>query len=243
MKLSVLLDELQHIVLRDVHNAVQGTGSTLWTPVSLVRYLDEAHKRFASKTKCIVDATTPDVTEIQLVAGQDSYELNESVLGVLNARLLLLDGHVELEPTSDYHQSSKRSNHVNISPSIIPTALGIPLFFSYDEARRIKVYPTPRVEDEGLILKLRVQRLPLVEFALDAQGDPLDIAPEIPAEYHLELCEWAAYRALRNHDTDGENLPKATTHRNSFERAVLDCREESRRRMIPPATFGGSAPN
>lgn len=243
MKLSVLLDELQHIMLRDVHNAVQGTGSTLWTPVSLVRYLDEAHKRFASKTKCIVDATTPEITEIVLAAGQSSYEMDESVLHVLNARLLLLEGHVELDPTSDYHQSSKRSDHVNIAPRVIPTSQGIPLFYSYDETHRIKVYPTPRDEDAGLVLKLRVQRLPLVEFALDEAGDALDVAPEIPAEYHLELCEWAAYRALRNHDTDGENLPKATTHRNSFERAVADCREETRRKLIPPATFGGSAPN
>jgi len=199
--------------------------------------------KFAARTKCIIDATTAELTEITLQEGVDTYDLDEKVRGILNARLIMSDGILELEPSSDYHQFSGRESHINVAPHTRPTVAGLPSFFAYDETNRIKVYPAPRLEDAGLTLKLRVQRLPLVEFALDEQGEPLDLSPEIPSEYHLELVEWAAYRALCNHDTEGENLPKATAHRNSFERAVIDCREEVRRKMTPPATFGGRAPN
>ena len=51
---------------------------------------------------------------------------------------------------------------------------------------------------------------------------------DLPALFHLDVLEWAAYRALRNHDADAENMGKAEQHRQRFDQAVTEGRDYAR---------------
>ena len=86
MKLSELLDELRDGILHDVSNQIAGASDYLWTDARLVRYINEAQRRFARLSLTIRDATTPEVCNVVLRAGQSQYDLHPSVLAVISAR-------------------------------------------------------------------------------------------------------------------------------------------------------------
>jgi hypothetical protein len=50
--------------------------------------------------------------------------------------------------------------------------------------------------------------------------------PEIPEDYHLSLCDWAAYRALDNNDPDGGAMVDGSPFRAKFEMAVRDAKRD-----------------
>lgn len=240
MKTSELLDELQGNILRDVSNAVTGEGATLWTPSSLVRYLDDAQVKMAVETMCIVDASTVEVTDIVLQDGVSVYPLHTSVLTVESVRY------------DDRHDGRrlKKATTWGLEDGTDQTTMSLPIdrlpdtgpskFYALDEETgQIRVYPTPSAKEVGVTLYLRVIRKPLAPLTLPLDGQPeTDITPEVPSEYHLDLCEWAAYRALRNHDVDAENIPKATSHRNQWNRVIAMLKKRVRRTRQVPATFG-----
>jgi len=87
----------------------------------------------------------------------------------------------------------------------------------------------------GGTMFLRVSRLPL--NTLTTMN--LFAVPEVPAEYHLDLLEWAAFKALSNHELDSGNqsdnpqqiLPSAR-HQANFENAVKEAIQEAKRTMF-----------
>jgi hypothetical protein len=230
-----MLKELRENILRDVTDQVSPGGSAyLWSDVALVRYINEGERRFARKTECLIDKTTPAVTQITLVAGQDEYPLDDRVITVLSA---VLNGN-----------ALRKTNHDalvgfpgNISAgNVVVKAqqLGGPLMFTTDEAvRTLRVYPIPDARSAGKTVYLRVSRLPLAELVVSN----LKAVPEVPSDHHLDLLEWAAYRALRNHDTDAENMAKASAHKTRFTEALAELGRESKRRSASPVQFGVNA--
>jgi hypothetical protein len=60
--------------------------------------------------------------------------------------------------------------------------------------------------------------------------------PEIAEEYHFYLSDWIAHLALKNHDVDAENLPKAREHDAMFTQKFgppVSARTEGSRRRKP----------
>src|SRR5678816_2372710 len=97
MKLSDLLNELRRNVLRDVSDSVtKDQFGDIWTDESLVMYINEAQNRFATKTLLLRDETTPEVTEITLVEGQEVYSLDSRVRALYGARI----GNLRLSRTT-----------------------------------------------------------------------------------------------------------------------------------------------
>jgi hypothetical protein len=101
----------------------------------------------------------------------------------------------------------------------------------------MRVWPTPSADEEGLVLNLRVARLPLVTFT----ADKLREVCELPEEHQLDMLEWAAYRALRNSDIDGHS-DAAGKHEKRFDDAVQEILKDIRRKMHAPIAwqFGGN---
>ena len=87
--------------------------------------------------------------------------------------------------------------------------------------------------DGRQIIQMRVARMPKAVLTVD----DLEAELEVDEDYHLVILEWAAYRALRNHDTDVENIGKATSHKNRFNEVVAEAEEDSRRAMFAPVEF------
>lgn len=245
MKLSDLLDELRTNILNDRSDQTSGDSDYLWTDATLVRYINEAQRRFAKRSFIIRDATTPEVVNVTIKAGVTEYQLHPSILSVLSAKVsgsimdLARVGHSIL---GDY----RTDNVVTpFDPATLGSTDGAPRAFATDEqlaedddgalaAVSMRVYPTPRAEDDGTIVKLRVVRMPLDDLTVTNQSQ----VPEIPIDHHLEMLDWAAYLALRIVDQDAGNPKRAQEFANSFEAHVQDARRLVLRKLRAPQPWG-----
>lgn len=226
MILRDLLAELRDNVLRDTSTALNSPDDdTLWSDATLVRYIRDAEEKFAASTLCLRDIATPALCEITLADGQADYPLDRRVLVVYGAShgLLLLG-------SGSY--SSRYGQVGDLAPAYAryeSNVTGTPKIFYTDRATSsLGVYPTPDADAALTPVKLQVARLPLNPLTVAN----LDAEPEIPVEYHLDLLEWAAWRALRNHDADvdadANNLTivmaRTGAHKKRFEEAVAECK-------------------
>jgi hypothetical protein len=73
MKLGDLLSELRLNILNDRSDRIDGDSDYLWTDETLVRYINEAQRRFACRSLVIRDATTPEVVDVVLETGVTEY--------------------------------------------------------------------------------------------------------------------------------------------------------------------------
>lgn len=241
MKLGELLLELREGILNDRTDRVDGTSDYLWTDAQLVRYIDEAQRRFAVQGFVLRDGSTPEVTEITLVEGQSEYPMHESVLAVITARL------------STRELDLPRVGHAVLAGYRLPTPVrydptpfsslpsGLPAAFSTDERLdaddsgslsrvTLRVYPVPDATADGQVVKTRVVRKPLDTLRVD----DLHATPEIPADHHIEMLDWAAYLALRVVDDDAGNPKRAGEFAQSFEMHVNNARRVAMRKLFAP---------
>lgn len=231
-----------------------------WTDPTLVRYIDEAQRRFARRTFCILDDTTSEVTRVTLVNGTAVYTLHEAVLQVKSAR------HEDSQ--QDLVRVTHPISYARINPATDPPAFyagvdaeidfsttasagGRPIAFATDEGTqvddlhqiRMLVRGTPNAAQAGKKIYLRVIRLPLVRLS----AVHLTQRFEIPEDWQIDMLEWAAYRALRNWDGTGEGggqieeHAKAERHKARFEEAVKECMREMTNKIDqrPTFRFGG----
>jgi len=236
MKTSELLKELQENLLRDVSNeAVDDSAASLWSPDALVRYLDDAQNRMARQTECLLDRSTPEITRLFIVPDLDTYPLDKRIIRVHRARVA---GKILKETSTSHEEDGSSSVREDL-----PRARSNPNYiarYSMDEgADTLRVFPMPTSDHDGQLMELLVSRLP----AKPLTNSKPDREPEVPIDFHLDLVEWAAYRALRNHDVDSENIQKANIHRAAFQRAVDELRRQIRRKHAAPAVFGGRVHN
>ena len=85
MNLNDLLDTLRRDILHDRSDQVAGDNDQLWSDTTLIRYIDQAQRRFARRSLCIRDGTSA-VTRFQTVAYQQDYALDPSIISVFSAR-------------------------------------------------------------------------------------------------------------------------------------------------------------
>lgn len=245
MTLGELLDELRLNILHDRSDRVSGESDRLWSDETLVRYINEAQRRFARLSLVIRDGTTPDVTRVTLQTGVTNYTLHESVLAVLSVRRvgdnvdLARAGHAALDtyrqPDTYYWDPS----------SALTLPAGAPRAYSTDEtigednegsmgATVLRVFPEPSATYNGGVLQMRVIRLPIETFSVRN----LKAMPELPEDHHLEMLDWAAYLALRIVDVDLGAPNRAAEFRASFEASVKAARDAMMRKFFTPLPWG-----
>lgn len=220
MQLQELLDHLGSEVLQDRPAIVSGGSSNLWSDTVLVRYLNQAQQLFARRTYCLLDATTTAVTQLALTAGVSTYTLHKSIVKVFSARLS--DSTVDL----------------NVRGRWAFTQVEVPdkrpeFWAPNEEFRKIRLYPAPDAVSAALTLQLRVARMPIADLTLSA----LTAEPEIPVEYHLDLCDWVAYKALVHQEVDGEAEKAAAMFRNAFELSMRRARRDVQLLVNEPVGF------
>lgn len=245
MKLSDLLDELRTNILNDRSDRTSGTSDYLWTNATLVRYINEAQRRFAKRGFVIRDSTTAEVVNVTLAEGVDQYTLHPSILSVLSAKVdgavrdLARVGHCIL---GDF---TNPNAEIFNAAAIGAISAGAPLAFTTDEtiaedddgtiaAVSMRVYPVPDAVADGTLIKLRVVRLPIDELTTSS----MSAVPEIPLDHHLEMLDWAAYLALRIVDEDAGNPKRAAEFAASFEQHVKDARTLVLRKLRMPQPWG-----
>jgi hypothetical protein len=245
MTLEDLLSELRENILHDRTDRVSGSTDYLWSDATLVRYINEAQNRLARHGLVIRDGTTATCCQVTLEEGVSNYTLNQKVIAVMSAKHeddsvdLSRLGHSEIDtyrvPDTHYFDLSTVSH---LGP-------GKPICFTTDEEVKaddndsygvinFRVYPEPDADQANKVITLRVIRLPL---------EDLDTAypkrhPEVPAEYHLEMLDWAAYLALRVADIEAGAPMRASEFKESFEQHVKKARTTSLRKMWAPKRWG-----
>jgi len=245
------LDELRSGLLRDTSALKSGPPDHFWQDANLVRYIDDAQRRFARLSLCLRDSTTPAVTQVVLVGdGQtDTYQLDPSVLFVVSARHqnqqkdMVRMQHPSSVGTQNTFTETYDFNRYPVSgePTMYTTDEGFDP--DNDHAINMRFFGMPLdlegATQTGKIVYLRTIRKPLVTLDLTQMATEF----EIPSDYHLDMLEWAAYRALRNIDIDGEDRTKAEAHKKRFEEAIAECKRDIRRKLWQPEMwgFGGNA--
>lgn len=245
MNLGELITELRENILYDRTDRIAGTPDYLWSDATLTRYINEAQNRFARLGLVIRDGTTPDATEIFIRTGVTEYALHPSVLAVLSAKMpgdtadLARAGHAAFQTYRQPDPYFFDPAQLSSMPPGKPLAYGTDEYLSPDDydstsVTTLRLYPEPTAAYNGQILKLRVVRLPLAPMTTTCGSD----RPEIPAEHHLEMLDWAAYLALRIVDVDGGMPARAAEFRASFEDNVKRARNMAMRKMFTPAQWG-----
>lgn len=245
MILRDILGELRRNILRDASTAANGqeVDDSIWTDDALLLYIRDAEEKFASQTLCLRDSRTAAVAHIILVADQEEYEIDRRVVSVLSAQF---DGRNILGHTNwgtRFGADSQLTPNTSYRP---PQQTGEPrVYYTDRDTSFLGVYPVPTAAEAGKIIRLQVARRPLVPLT----KSNLDAEPEIPEQWHLDLIEWAAWRALRNHDNDLDNDPAAIAlvrsrfeqHRTRFEAAVAECKRDMKYLNVQQVEFGPRA--
>src|ERR1017187_7787370 len=115
MTLDDLLQTLREDILHDRSDQIDGVSDRLWSDTTLVRYIDQAQRRFARRSLCIRDGTTDQFTKVATVAAQDEYPLDPGVVAVISARFMG-NGSTIAADVADL----ARSGHAQLSTYHIP---------------------------------------------------------------------------------------------------------------------------
>ena len=245
MKTSELIHEARVNVLRDISTAVGGSpvDDAIWADSTLALYLRDAESKFASQTLCLRDSITPAVTQITLEAGVSAYPHHKAIKVVYGA---VYDGKNHLNRTG---YNTRFGGVGDLNPGIQRVeseGTGTPsIFYTDKDTNYIGFYPIPGPQEDGKIVTLRVARPPYQPISIAR----LESESEIPEEYHLDLVEWACWRALRNHDADLEStgesiqmlMAKASSHKNRFEAAIKECLRDQKRHTVQHVQFAPNA--
>lgn len=246
MNLQELLEHLREDILHDSSSQADNPeySDYLWSDRTLIRYLNEAQRKFATLSLCIRDGTTPEVTRVPLVAGQREYQLHPSVIAVLSARRegdradLARGGHAAF---STYRAPD--TYFFDLS-SLDTLPAGKVLAYDTDEyllendegsmqVMNLHVYPKP-ADPYISTMKLRVVRKPLRRFS----EKNLAAYPEIPDDHHMDFLDYAAYLAFSKADHDAEDMVRADRHLAAFMRHVTEAKELAQRKLFTRAVWG-----
>jgi len=239
------LDELRNGILRDASALKSGPDDHFWSDESLIRYIEDAQRRFARLSLCLRDDTTPTLTQVSLVGDglTDLYTLHPAVIKVVSARHQ--DDTKDMANITHYNVNTQNSFTETFEFASYPPQ-GKPTQFTTDEgmdgsknnAIRMRFFgmplDLPGITQTDKIVYLRTIRGPINPLSIST----LDATFEIPEDYHLDMLEWAAYRALRNLDIDGEDRTKAIAHKTRFEESIAECKREMKSRMWQPLMWG-----
>lgn len=216
-------------MLDDRVEQLSGESDELITDETLVIWLNEAQRRLCREAWVLEDTVSPECCEVPLVENKTDYVLHPSVLGVKYMRLsdsdvdLLRVGYEDnrIHPTSAAYDPE----FWDVNVASLESA-GRPTRWSADVGTKmIRVRAKPDESASALKLKMAVVRMPLKE--LDEKK--LSVEPEIPAEFHLDLADFAAGKACSGANVDADMQRKGAAWLRSFEDRIKAAARTRRR--------------
>lgn len=241
MNLADQLQELRFNILRDTSDIIAGDRDSLWSDDSLLRYIQDAERRFARRTLILRDSTSLEVVQLRLRNGVKTYPVHRSILSVISANYngqssdLLRSGHAMVVPAPAPEFMPFNPNAPYTLPPGDPIAYYTDETLVFDHEGRVtmSIYPVPGPDQDGKIIMMRVARVPVSCYTRDDMERP----SEIPLDYQLDVLEWAAYRAQRTFDADAGAPTSADQHKKAFDDAVDAAVMEAKRKMFANMGF------
>ena len=233
MKLSELLAYTAAEYLDDRTELYEGSTDELWSNKTITRYLNEAQNILCRRSWVLIDTGNLTAGSITLRTDKATYALHKSVLRVFTATPT--DTDIPLGRTTD-----DRLTYLTATPTDpqhwgeaypYAAATGRPTMFATDAGSRLlRVYRTPSSVENGLKLLLKVARLPCEPLSTTLMED----SPEIPEEWHLSLCTYAAGRCLRHPTADSAQKTLGRELMSEFLTNVQEARQERERQEMAP---------
>lgn len=234
MDLAELLEFTAKEYLDDRVDLVDGDPDSLWSDTTLVRYFNEAQRQLCRRAWCIIDEDHPVAGRITLATDKATYALHKSVLRVLWAKPTDQENPLTRHPESDLMAAVPVTEELyDLNSTTAET--GRPLGFSTDAGTRmLRVFRTPSSTENGLVLTLKVVRLPVEWLTLENTG----AEPEVPEDYHFLLAMYAAGRALTQPLVDAQQKADGRALLAEFNAEVMEARRDRQRADVDPGRWG-----
>lgn len=233
MKLSEMLEYTASEYLDDRQVLVDGDNDDLWSDSFLVKQFNQAQRILARRAWCIIEYGVAPAGTIVLRTGVTLYPVHKSVLKVFD-----LTPSTQAYPIGRTEDLVLRS--VSGSASEVLTAFetgeaaaregtaltGAPTAAASDAGTRmVRVYPTPTSTENGVVVAMKIARLPIEWLTLE----DTEAEPEVPEEWHLDICEYAAGKALTLPNSDGDQKPEGRRLLDAFDATVREARRDRQR--------------
>ncbi|MCR4302143.1 MAG: hypothetical protein NUV51_11070 [Sulfuricaulis sp.] len=227
MKTSDLLDYCAKELLDDRTEMVEGDPDALWSDTYLLRQMNKAQQILCRRSWAIIETGIAPAGVIVLVTGKVLYDLHPSILRVFDATPstqvapLGRTDDIQLRDPSPLGGDAFDVGEVAAREATALT--GATLAFATDAGtRQLRVYPTPTDTQNGIIVALKIARLPLVELSID----DTDAEPEIDEQWHMDLAEYAAGKALTLPLVDADQKVEGRRLLAEFAETVRQARQE-----------------
>lgn len=188
-------------------------------------YLDEAQKTFCRDVVPIIDAKTPEITEIRLEQGQAEFEYDSRILRIREARLQSTNRILDISTMDEYlgrtyvvdapyDRASYNTARVLETEGQIQT-----LLVDYD-TNMVRVVPKPNTDDT---IFMRVERK---SNDVNDCNDPIEVAED----YHRVIIDYMLYLAYSAQDSEIFDMDKADNAERRYEIGAQKARVSHRRR-------------
>ena len=232
MILSELLEYTAKQFLDDRVDLLDGDSDELWSDAYLVRQLNQAQRILARRAWVIIETGVAPAGLITLTTGKVLYPLHKSILRVYDAtpttQTTPLGRADDINLRNPYPPSSDAFD-IGVAASLAGTTLnspGAPLAIATDAASRtLRVAPPPATAQNGLQVALKIARLPIKWLTLEDMNG----CPEVPEDYHMDLCEYAAGKALTLPNADSGNKADGKALLAEFDSVVAEARRDRQR--------------
>jgi hypothetical protein len=240
VNLAEMLEYTAGQYLDDRTILVEGDNDDLWSDAFLVRQFNRAQRILTRRSWVLIDTGHPTAGRITLATGKATYAWHKSVLFVFDATPSTqdyplgraLDGQIKNATNTNEFDAFE----VGESASRAGTAeTGTTLAFAPDAGTRmLRVYPTPTSTENGVVVTLKVARMPVTPLTLDAT----DAEPEVDEQWHEDICEYAAGKALTLPNIDGEQKAEGRRLLAEFNEVVRQARQERVRAEMGTGRWG-----
>lgn len=192
----------------------------LWSDAEVYNYIDRAQRRFCEKVRGIADATTPDITEVMVVAGEMFSPLDPRVLQIRSA----------YESTTGVNLAP--FNSLEAGEAALRQPGSVTGYSLDDQDGYVRWNRVPQADS---VVQLSVYRSPL---------DPISGANdsfEIHSDHHEALLDWVLHLAYLKHDPETYDPARSAEAGLRFDSYCNEARKQlNRKRHAPrPVRYGG----
>lgn len=227
MKLADMLTHTASELLDDRTELATGDNDDLWSDAYLVRQFNAAQNLLCRRAWAIIEYGKAPAGVIVLATGKSLYTWHPAALKIFDATpstQVAPLGRTEDVLLRDPTPAGGDAFDVGEAAAREDTALtGATLAFATDAGtRQLRVYPTPTSTQNGIVVSLKIARLPIDELTLD----DTEAEPEVDAQWHLAICEYAAGKALTLPNVDADQKSEGRRLLAEFAETVRLARQE-----------------
>lgn len=250
MNLEEMLTYTAKEFLDDRTDLIEGDDDSLWSDDYLVRMFNEGQRILARRAWVIIETGIAPAGLITLATDKSVYTLHPSILRVFDAvpsTQTATLGRAADEQLRDTTQATRYPNdefgafEIGESAALAGNATslsGVTLAIASDAGTQtLRVFPPPAAAQNGVQVALKIARKPITYLTLD----DTNAEPEVPEDWHISLCEYAAGKALTLPNADSDQKPEGRRLLAEFDARVREARQERLRAEMSPGRWNFSS--